>query len=104
MTFLNLPINLFFYKYFYNSFFFFLIHIYIYNINIKYYQENKERLQKKVVEDIKLYLKKKTKKSDNIVMNITKISQKMKKNKLVEYRKKCNIKKKRFISNYKKVF
>ena len=37
-------------------------------------------------------------------MNITKISQKMKKNKLVEYRKKYNIMKKRFISNYKKVF
>ena len=102
MTFSNLPINLFFYKYFYNSFFFF--NSYIYNINIKYYQENKERLQKKVVEDIKLYLKKKTKKSDNIVMNITKISQKMKKNKLVEYRKKYNIMKKRFISDYKKVF
>ena len=32
------------------------------NLSAKYYQENKERLQKKLVEDIKILLKKKKKK------------------------------------------
>ena len=36
---------------------------------------------------MKIFLKKKKKKIDNMAVNITKISQKMKK--LVEYRKKC---------------
>ena len=45
-------------------------------LSAKYYQENKERLQKKLVKDIKSFLKKK--KSDNMVVNITKISHKMK--------------------------
>ena len=43
----------------------------------KYYQENTERLQKKVVKDIKIVLKKKKKKRGDM-MNVTKISQKMK--------------------------
>ena len=47
------------------------------NLSAKYYQENKERLQKKLVKDIKVFLKMK-KKSDNMVVNVTKISQKMK--------------------------
>ena len=51
------------------------------NVSAKYYQENKERLQKILVKDIKIFLKKKKKKSDNMVVNITKISQKMKKKK-----------------------
>ena len=43
----------------------------------KYYQNNKERLQKKnACEDIKIYLKKK-KKRGNMVVNVTKISQRM---------------------------
>ena len=45
----------------------------------KYYRENKERLQKKLVKDIKIFLKKKKKKSDNMVVNVTKISQKIEK-------------------------
>ena len=46
----------------------------------KYYQENKERLQKKkLMKDIKIFLKKKEKKNYNMVVNVTKISQKMKK-------------------------
>ena len=49
------------------------------SLSAKYCQENKERLQKKLVKDIKIFLKKKKKKSNNMVMNITKISQKMKK-------------------------
>ena len=40
------------------------------NLSAKYYQENKERL----VKDIKILLKKKKKKSGNIVVNATKIS------------------------------
>ena len=46
----------------------------------KYYQNIKERLQniKDIVKDIKIFLKKKNKKSNNIVRNDTKIYQKMK--------------------------
>ena len=43
----------------------------------KYYPKNIERLQKKVVKDIKIFLKKKKKKRGDM-MNVTKISQKMK--------------------------
>ena len=49
------------------------------NLSAKYCQENKERLQKKLEKDTKIFLKKKKKKSDNMVVNIAKISQKMKK-------------------------
>ena len=48
-------------------------------LSVKYYQENKERLQKKLVKDIKIFLKKKKKKSNNMVVNVTKIPQNMKK-------------------------
>ena len=41
----------------------------------KYYQENKEGLQKNLANDIKIFLKKK---SGNMVVYVTKISQKMK--------------------------
>ena len=44
----------------------------------KYYQNNKERLQKNLVKDIKVFLKKKKKESNNMVMSDTKIYQKMK--------------------------
>ena len=57
------------------------------NLSAKYCQENKERLQKKLMKDIKIFLKKKKKKSNNMVVKVTKISQKMKK-KLVEYKRK----------------
>ena len=53
-----------------------------------YYQENKERLQKKLMKDIKIFLKKKNKKSNNMIVKVTKISQKMKSKRLfVKYRK-----------------
>ena len=39
------------------------------NLSTKYLQENKERLQKKLVKDIKLFLKRKKKRSS---MNVTK--------------------------------
>ena len=47
-------------------------------LSAKYHQENKERLQKKLAKDIKIFLKKKKKKNSNMVVNVTKISQKMK--------------------------
>ena len=53
------------------------------HISAKYYQHNKERLQKKLVKDIKIFLKKKKWKSNNMVINVTKISRKMKKKSLL---------------------
>ena len=44
-------------------------------LSAKYYQENKESLQKKLPKDIKIFLKKERKKSGNMVVNGTKISQ-----------------------------
>ena len=49
------------------------------NVSATYYQENKERLQKKLMKDIKIFLKKKKKKSNNMITNVTKISWKIKK-------------------------
>ena len=43
------------------------------DLSAKFYQDNKERLQKKFVEDIKVFLKKKEKKRNNIAVNDTKI-------------------------------
>ena len=57
------------------------------NLSAKYYQENKERLQKKLVKDIKIFLKKRKKKSDNMLMNVTKIFQKMKNKSLLSIEK-----------------
>ena len=39
------------------------------DLSAKYYQENKERLQKKLVKDIEIFLKKKKKKYNNMVVN-----------------------------------
>ena len=39
-------------------------------LSAKYYQENKERLPKKLVKDIKIFVKKKNKKSNNMVVNV----------------------------------
>ena len=47
-------------------------------LSAKYYQENEERLQKNLAKDIKIFLKKKKKKSVNMVVNVTIFSQKMK--------------------------
>ena len=49
------------------------------NLSTKYYEENKKDYQRKLVKDIKIFLKKKKKKSNNMVVSVTKISQKMKK-------------------------
>ena len=73
---------------FYNFFLYFFFHIFIYIyknvLSAKYYQENKEKLQKKLMKYQNLSNKEKEK-NDNMVVNITKIFQKMKK-KLIEYR------------------
>ena len=70
---------------FYNFFlYFFFIYIYKNVLSAKYYQENKGKLQKKLMKYQNLSNKEKEK-NDNMVVNITKIFQKMKK-KLIEYR------------------
>ena len=48
------------------------------NLSLKYYQEIKRDYKKALVKDIIIFLKKKKKKSNNMVVNVTKISQKMK--------------------------
>ena len=47
------------------------------NLSVKYYHEVKERLQKKIVKDIKIFVNRKNEKSDNMVVNVTKILQKI---------------------------
>ena len=56
-------------------------------LTAKYYRENKERLQKKLAKDIKIFLKNKKKKIDNVVMIVIKISQKMKSKSLLSTEK-----------------
>ena len=56
-------------------------------LSTKYCQEKKERLQNKLAKDIKIYLKKKKKKRAIMVMNLTKISQKMKNKSLLSRKK-----------------
>ena len=48
------------------------------NSSARYYQDNKERLLKKPMKDIKVFLSKRKKKSNNMVVKDTKISQKRK--------------------------
>ena len=87
--------------------FFYLFFIYIKksnNLSVEYYQENKERLLKKHMKDIKIFLKKKKKKSNNMVMNITKILQKIKKKNWLSTEKNIISEKKMLYYNYKKVF
>ena len=57
------------------------------NLSAKFYQENKDRLHKKIMRNIKIFLKKKMKKSDNMVVNVTKIFQKMKNKSLLSIEK-----------------
>ena len=48
------------------------------NSSAKYYRDNKERLQKRLAENMKVFLKKKKKKSNNIGVSNIKISLNMK--------------------------
>ena len=77
MTFLNLSINPVFYNFF--------LSLSLYIKFLKIYQLN--IIKKKLVKDIKIFLKKKKKKSDNMVVNVTKISQKKKKKSLFSIEK-----------------
>ena len=56
-------------------------------LTAKYYRKNKERLQKKLAKDIKIFLKNKKEKIDNVVMIVIKISQKMKNKSLLSTEK-----------------
>ena len=47
----------------------------------------KKVYKKKLAKDIKIFLKKKKKKSDNMVVNVTKISQKIKNKRLLSIKK-----------------
>ena len=60
VTFLNVPIYPFLINIFINFFdnFFFIYIIMSKNLSAKYYKENKERLQKNLAKDIKIFLKK----------------------------------------------
>ena len=42
------------------------------NLSAKYYQQNKERLQKTLVKDIRIFLKKKKRKNNNMVVKVKK--------------------------------
>ena len=64
------------------------------HLSAKYYQENKKRPQKNLVKDIKIFLKKKKKKGDNMVVNVTKIFQKTKKVNWLIIEKKYKMRKK----------
>ena len=57
------------------------------SLSAKYYQENKERLQKNLVKDVKIRLKRKEKRSNNVVVNIVKTFQKMKSKRLLNIKK-----------------
>ena len=57
------------------------------NFSAKYYQQNKERLQKKACERYQNQNKEENEKYDNIVENVTKISQKMKSKSLLSIEK-----------------
>ena len=70
----------------------------------KYYQNHKEGLQKKLLKDIKVFLEKKKKKSDNMVVNDTKIYQKMKTESWLSIEKKYIPWEKTSYNNYKKLF
>ena len=66
-------------------------------LSAEYSEENKERLQKKLMKDIKIFLKKEKKKSNNMAVLIPKICQKMKKVDWVSIEKNIINERKRFI-------
>ena len=57
------------------------------NLSAKYYQENKERLQKEAGERYQNLSKEEKEKNDNRVKNVTKIPQKMKNKSLLSIEK-----------------
>ena len=73
------------------------------NLSAKYYQENKERLQKKARERYQDLSKEEKNKSSNMVVNVTKISKKMK-NKSLSIEKNIIEWEKMLYYNHMKVF
>ena len=57
------------------------------DLSAKYYENNKERIQKKLVKGIKVFLRKIKKKSNNMVVNGTKIYLNMKEKSLLSITK-----------------
>ena len=55
--------------------------------DLAYYENNKERQQKKLVKDIKVFLEINKKKSNNMIMNNTKIYNKIKNRTLLSIEK-----------------
>ena len=74
------------------------------NLSAKYYQENKEILQKKLLKDIKIFLRKKKKKKQQYGCERYKNLSEDKKSKLVEFRKRYKKLEKTLPYNYKKAF
>ena len=70
-------------------------------LSAKYYQENRKRLQKKLMKGIKIFLKRI--KSNYMVINVTRISQKIKNKSSLSVEKK-NILESEKMHNYKKLF
>ena len=75
MTLSNLPLNLFFTISFIGSSYLFT---YFFN-QLNIIKKIKKDYEKNLVKDIKIFLKRKKKKRDNMVVNVTKIFKKMKK-------------------------
>ena len=73
------------------------------NLSAKYYQ-NKETVQEKLVKDNKIFLRKKKKKSNDMVVNVTKISQEMKNINWLSIEKSIIELQKTLYYNYKKLF
>ena len=68
------------------------------------YQKIKKDYKKQLTKDVKIILKNKKKKSGNIVVNVTKISQKMKNKSLLSIESNIIKRERTLYYNYKKVF
>ena len=68
------------------------------------YQKIKKDYKKQLIKDVKIFLKNKKKKSGNMVVNVTKISQKMKNKSLLSIENNVIKRERTLYCNYKKVF
>ena len=68
------------------------------------YQKIKKDYIKQLTKDVKIFLKNKKKKSGNMVVNVTKISQKMKNKSLLSIENNVIKRERTLYYNYKKVF
>ena len=68
------------------------------------YQKIKKDYKKQLTKDVKIFLKNKKKKSGNMVVNVTKISQKMKNKSLLSVENNVIKRERTLYYNYKKVF